>query len=239
MAFAASNLRSVQASVTRRHSSLIQRSLNPKAPRTTQCTCSVHSGSCAKHGRRQDKVVARAAADVEQATVSATPSIKEILAANEKFQRTFNCDLPAPPSRKLAIVTCMDARIHPEAFMGFDIGDAHVIRNAGGRVSIDALRSLVISQRMLGTQEVLVIHHTGCGMVGLQDSAVYEKVGTEVGAEGKDVIDGFDFMGLGQDAEENVRKDVQVIKDCKAISDDIPVFGFIYNVETGHLDSVN
>ena len=84
--------------------------------------------------------------------------------ANEDFQDDFTAgDLPAPPSRKLAVVTCMDARLHPENFMGFGFGDAHMIRNAGGRVSDDALRSLVISQRMLGTEEVVVIHHTQCG----------------------------------------------------------------------------
>ena len=165
MAFTASSVRTLQASVTRRHASVANRCLSGSASRTgLQCTCSASNGVCAKHGKRNQSIVPKASANVNAVSTSTTtPTVEEILAANEKFLRTFNCDLPAPPARKIAIVTCMDARIHPEAFMGFDIGDAHVIRNAGGRVSIDALRSLVISQRMLGTREVLVIHHTQCG----------------------------------------------------------------------------
>lgn len=97
-------------------------------------------------------------------TGATTRNVQEFKEANEEFQDEFESGhLPAPPARKLAVVTCMDARLHPEAFMGFGFGDAHMIRNAGGRVSEDALRSLVISQRMLGTEEVVVIHHTQCG----------------------------------------------------------------------------
>ena len=93
-----------------------------------------------------------------------TPNVAEFKAANEDFQADFSAGhLSAPPARKMAVVTCMDARLHPEAFMGFNFGDCHMIRNAGGRVSDDALRSLVISQRFLGTEEVVVIHHTECG----------------------------------------------------------------------------
>lgn len=165
MAFTASSVRTLQASVTRRHASMTNRCLSGRSSRAgSQCTCSAHNGVCAKHAGRKQSIVPKASANVNAAsTATTTPTIEEILAANAKFLKTFNCDLPAPPARKVAIVTCMDARIHPEAFMGFDIGDAHVIRNAGGRISIDALRSLVISQRMLGTKEVLVIHHTQCG----------------------------------------------------------------------------
>lgn len=191
---------------------------------------------CAKHAGRKQSIVPKASANVNAvSTATSTPTIEEILAANAKFLKTFNCDLPAPPARKVAIVTCMDARIHPEAFMGFDIGDAHVIRNAGGRISIDALRSLVISQRMLGTREVLVIHHTQCGMATLQNDAVYKKVEEEIGQAAKDIIDGFDFMPLIGDLEDCVRKDVQIVKDCAAVPDEIPVFGFIYDVESGKL----
>lgn len=97
-------------------------------------------------------------------TGATTRNVQDFKEANEEFQDEFESGhLPAPPARKLAVVTCMDARLHPEAFMGFGFGDAHMIRNAGGRVSEDALRSLVISQRMLGTEEVVVIHHTECG----------------------------------------------------------------------------
>ena len=93
-----------------------------------------------------------------------TRNMVDFSKANGNFQGEFHSgDLPAPPARKIAIVTCMDARMHPEAFLGLSFGDAHVIRNAGGRISQDALRSLVVSQRMLGTEEVVVIHHTQCG----------------------------------------------------------------------------
>ena len=101
-------------------------------------------------------------------TGATTRNVQDFKEANEDFQDEFESGhLPAPPARKLAVVTCMDARLHPEAFMGFGFGDAHMIRNAGGRVSDDALRSLVISQRMLGTEEVVVIHHTECGKANM------------------------------------------------------------------------
>ena len=93
-----------------------------------------------------------------------TRNMVDFSMSNKDFQYDFHSgDLPAPPARKIAIVTCMDARMHPEKFLGLRFGDAHVIRNAGGRISEDALRSLVVSQRMLGTEEVVVIHHTQCG----------------------------------------------------------------------------
>src|SRR5215207_3908478 len=90
----------------------------------------------------------------------------EFLTANTTYAEAFDRgDLPMPPARHVAIVTCMDARLHPEKFLGLEVGDAHVIRNAGGRVSEDALRSLVISEQLLGTTEIVVIHHTDCGML--------------------------------------------------------------------------
>jgi len=93
-----------------------------------------------------------------------TRNVVDFSISNKTFQSAFHSgELPAPPARKIAIVTCMDARMHPEQFLGLRFGDAHVIRNAGGRISDDALRSLVVSQRMLGTEEVVVIHHTQCG----------------------------------------------------------------------------
>ena len=95
-----------------------------------------------------------------------TRNVVDFSISNKNFQSGFHSGtLPAPPARKIAIVTCMDARMHPEKFLGLRFGDAHVIRNAGGRISDDALRSLVVSQRMLGTEEVVVIHHTQCGKV--------------------------------------------------------------------------
>src|SRR5579872_3386113 len=91
--------------------------------------------------------------------------VPDLLAANARYAAAFTKgDLPTPPGRKVAVLTCMDARLDPAKFLGLEEGDAHVIRNAGGRASADALRSLIISQQLLGTQEVVVIHHTECGM---------------------------------------------------------------------------
>ena len=102
-------------------------------------------------------------------SVVPTRNVADFTRFNETFRSLYNPgNLQAPPARKVAVVTCMDARLHPEAFLGLKLGDAHMIRNAGGRVSEDAIRSLVISQRMLGTEEVLVIHHTDCGMFDMQ-----------------------------------------------------------------------
>src|SRR6476659_10400260 len=95
-----------------------------------------------------------------------------------------------PPARGVAIVACMDARLHPETFLGLDIGDAHVIRNAGGRASDDALRSLIISNRLLGTNEYLVIHHTDCGMLTFSNEELRQRLAEETGADASE----FDFM---------------------------------------------
>src|ERR687885_1546537 len=108
----------------------------------------------------------------------------EVLQANQEFAESFDRgDLPMPPARKLAVVTCMDARLHPEKFLGLNIGDAHVIRNAGGRVSDDALRSLIISSHLLGTNEYIVIHHTDCGMLTFTNDDLRGKLAQETGED--------------------------------------------------------
>ena len=129
----------------------------------------------------------------------------EFLAANEAYADSFDQgNLPMPPGRRVAILTCMDARLHPEKFLGLDVGDAHIIRNAGGRASHDALRSLVISQRLLGTNEIVVIHHTDCGMVTFQNSDLVAKIQADLGADAS----GWDFLPFS-DLETSVRDDVQ------------------------------
>ena len=106
--------------------------------------------------------------------MSVTP---ELLNANQTFAENFDKgDLPMPPARQVAVLTCMDARLHPEKFLGLDIGDAHVIRNAGGRASEDAIRSLIISSHLLGTKEYVVIHHTDCGMVSFTNDDLHTKL---------------------------------------------------------------
>ena len=130
-----------------------------------------------------------------------------MLAANRDFQQSFTAgDKPMPPARRVAIVTCMDARIHPEQALGLEIGDAHMIRNAGGRVSDDALRSLIISSRLLGTNEFAVIHHTDCGMVTFTNDDLRAKLRDETGADASQI----DFLPF-PDLEQSVRDDVSAI----------------------------
>jgi carbonic anhydrase len=138
-----------------------------------------------------------------------------------------------PPARKVAIVTCMDARIHPETALGLEIGDAHMIRNAGGRVSDDALRSLVISSRLLGTNEFAVIHHTDCGMLTFTNDDLRSKLKDETGADASHI----DFLPF-PDLEQSVRDDVAAILSSPFIDDSVRVSGHIYDVHTGAITQV-
>jgi carbonic anhydrase len=158
----------------------------------------------------------------------------EFLAANQSYANSFDQgNLPMPPSRRVAILTCMDARLHPEKFLGLEVGDAHIIRNAGGRASHDALRSLVISQRLLGTNEIVVIHHTDCGMTTFQNADLAAKIQADLGADAS----GWDFLPFS-DLEASVRDDVQTLRDSPLIPRDIPISGAIYDVRSGRLQEV-
>jgi carbonic anhydrase len=160
-------------------------------------------------------------------------AIDELLQANAGYAKTFNRgDLATPPRRKLAIVTCMDARILPSRAFGLEEGDAHVIRNAGGRTK-DALRSLVISQRLLGTNEIAVIHHTECGMLSFTNRDLYAKVKQDLGADASAI----DFLPFS-DLEESVRQDVSLLLSSPLISPDVTIRGFIYDVHSGSLKEV-
>ncbi len=155
--------------------------------------------------------------------------IDELLNNNERYAKEFvQGDLPMPPARKLAVVTCMDARLHPSQFLGLDLGDAHVIRNAGGRVSDDAIRSLVISQRLLGTTEVAVIHHTDCGMLTFSNEMLAAKIQADLGVD----VAGQDFLPFS-DLAESVREDVQTLRNSPLITKDTPIYGGIYDVKSG------
>jgi carbonic anhydrase len=159
--------------------------------------------------------------------------IDELVEANTQYARRFEKgNLPMPPRRKVAIVTCMDARILPSRVLGLEEGDAHVIRNAGGRAQ-DALRSLVISQRLLGTREVAVIHHTDCGMLTFKNDDLRAQVKRELGADAS----GIDFLPFS-DVEKSVRDDVGALRDSSFIPKDVPVRGFVYDVRTGRLTEV-
>jgi carbonic anhydrase len=162
------------------------------------------------------------------------PVLDELLDANKRFGAGFaKGDLPMPPARQVAVLACMDARLHPAKFLGLEVGDAHVIRNAGGRASDDAIRSLIISSRLLGTKEFLVIHHTDCGMLTFTNEDLQGKLQTETGANAS----GIDFLPFAN-LEQSVRDDVARIKGSPFISGDIPVSGFIYDVRTGLLQEV-
>ena len=157
--------------------------------------------------------------------------VPELLKANESYASRFDKgDLPLPPARHLAVVACMDARLDPARVLGLEEGDAHVIRNAGGR-SADAVRSLVISQQLLGTREVVVIHHTDCGMLTFSDEQLRTKLKEELGRQ-TDI----EFLAFG-DLEQSVRDDVAAIRDSPLLTQE-SVRGFVYEVETGRLREV-
>jgi carbonic anhydrase len=161
--------------------------------------------------------------------------IDELVAANQHFADSAGAlaEKPAmPPSRHVAIVTCMDARIVPARIFGLQEGDAHVIRNAGGSAR-EALRSLVISERLLGTTEVAVIKHTDCGMLTFENDDLHAKVKEDLGADSSDI----DFLPFA-DLEQAVREDVAFLKDSPLIPDDIEIRGFIYDVTSRRLSEV-
>jgi carbonic anhydrase len=160
--------------------------------------------------------------------------LSELLSANEAYAAGFTQgDLPIPPGRRLAVLTCMDARLDPAKFLGLAEGDAHVIRNAGGRASGDALRSLAISNRLLGTQEYVVIHHTDCGMMTFTNDQLRDRLRQELGADAGDV----DFLTFA-DLDDSVREDVAAIRSSPLLPQDITVTGFVYDVRTGRLRQV-
>lgn len=156
------------------------------------------------------------------------------MVANEQYRQTFNQGaLPMPPGRKVAVLTCMDARLHPEKFLGLEVGDAHVIRNAGGRASDDAVRSLVISEQLLGTQEIVVIHHADCGMLAFSNEDLKEKIRADLGVD----VGEQDFLPFG-DLEASVRDDVTTLRRSPLIPSDIPIAGAVYDVISGKLTEV-
>jgi carbonic anhydrase len=160
-------------------------------------------------------------------------TIDELVQANAAYASTFDRgDLPLPPARHIAILTCMDARILPSRALGLEEGDAHVIRNAGGRAR-DALRSLIISQRLLGTREVAVIHHTDCGMLTFSNRDLREKVREDLGSDTGE----FDFLPF-EDLEDSVREDVEFLQATQLLNPDTLIRGFVYDVRSGRLKEV-
>ena len=162
--------------------------------------------------------------------------IEEVLKANEGYAQNFTLGhLPMPPARKLAVVACMDARLTVEQVLGLKTGEAHIIRNAGGIVTEDALRSLLISHHLLGTQEFMVINHTDCGMLTFKDEELRAKLQQMMGTATVEPVHFHAFSDL----EENVRQQIQKVKSHPWIPKHIPVRGFIYDVKTGGLNEVS
>ncbi|MBV8807594.1 MAG: carbonic anhydrase [Acidobacteriaceae bacterium] len=179
--------------------------------------------------------------------------LEEVLNANKSYVETFGekARLAMPPARQFAILTCMDARLDPAKFAGLSEGDAHVIRNAGGRASEDAIRSLVISYKLLGTNEWFVIHHTDCGMLTFTNDIMrdllsksletariedgrWEDVGTGGGSTAGDYIEWLTIRDLKQ----SVLVDVTRIRTHPLVPNTIPIYGYIYNVASGELVEV-
>jgi carbonic anhydrase len=155
-------------------------------------------------------------------------AIEALLQNNRNYAATFAAaGLAAAPSRRVAVVTCMDARMLPSRFLGLAEGDAHVIRNAGGSAR-EALRSLVVSQQLLGTREVAVVKHTDCGMLALPNSDLHDKLRQELGADARE-LDFLPFSSL----EQAIRDDVAFLRSSPLIAPDVRVRGFVYDVDSG------
>ncbi len=159
--------------------------------------------------------------------------LKNAEAYREAFAGTDKGALPMPPGKQVAIVACMDARLVPTKVLGLEEGDAHVIRNAGGRASDDAIRSLAISQRLLGTREVIVVHHTDCGMLTFSNEQIRAQIARELGSDASAI----DFLPFS-DVDQSVRDDLATIRSSALIPDEIPVRGFVYEVTSGRLREV-
>ena len=157
----------------------------------------------------------------------------ELLKNNEAYAASFDKgDLPMPPGKRLAVLACMDARLNIYGMLGLSEGEAHVIRNAGGVVTDDAIRSLTISQRLLGTREIVLVHHTDCGMLTFKDDELKAQIETETG-----IKPGFALEAFG-DLERDVRQSIARIKASPFIPHKESVRGFIYEVESGRLREV-
>jgi carbonic anhydrase len=157
----------------------------------------------------------------------------ELVKNNERYASSFDKgSTPLPPARGVAVVACMDARLHVSAILGLEIGDAHIIRNAGGVVTDDAIRSLVISQRLLGTKEIILIHHSDCGMVTFTDDAVKAQIKEDTGIRPPFSLEAF------PDADDDVRQSIARIKTSPFIPHRDSVRGFVYDVTTGRLNEI-
>ena len=156
----------------------------------------------------------------------------ELLANNQRYADGFTGPLPMPPAKGVAIVACMDARLNLYALLGLEEGQAHVIRNAGGVITDDGIRSLAISQRLLGTREIILIHHTDCGMLTFTDDAFKASIQAETGIKPSWSAEAFD------DLDTDVRQSIARIKASPFVPHQDSVRGFVFDVATGKLNEV-
>ena len=159
---------------------------------------------------------------------------ENFLKANQAYVELHgDLHLSIKPKTKVAIVTCMDSRLHVAPALGLALGDAHILRNAGGRVTDDMIRSLVISQQQMGTREIVVLHHTDCGAQTFNNEDFQEHLKCELGVD----VSGQDFLPF-QDVEESVRDDMKLLRECPLIPDDVIISGAVYDVDTGRMIEV-
>ncbi|KAI0817360.1 carbonate dehydratase [Xylaria sp. FL0064] len=162
---------------------------------------------------------------------------KNLVVKNAEYAHTFDKgDLALPPAKKYLILTCMDARIDPAAAFGIELGDAHVIRNAGASAK-DARRSIVISEQLLGTREIILVKHTGCGMLTFTNEDAHELVKKNLGPTAAAELGPLDFLPFA-DLEDAVKEDVEYLKRSATVPDDVRISGWIYEVETGKVRQV-
>ena len=159
---------------------------------------------------------------------------ENFLKANQAYVELHgDLHLSIKPKTKVAIVTCMDSRLHVAPALGLALGDAHILRNAGGRVTNDMIRSLVISQQQMGTREIVVLHHTDCGAQTFNNEDFQEHLKCELGVD----VSGQDFLPF-QDIDESVREDMKLLRECPLIPDDVIISGAVYDVDTGSMREV-
>ena len=159
---------------------------------------------------------------------------ENFLKANQAYVELHgDLHLSIKPKTKVAIVTCMDSRLHVAPALGLALGDAHILRNAGGRVTEDMIRSLVISQQKMGTREIVVLHHTDCGAQTFNNEDFQEHLKCELGVD----VSGQDFLPF-QDIDESVREDMKLLRECPLIPDDVIISGAVYDVDTGSMREI-
>lgn len=159
---------------------------------------------------------------------------ENFLKANQAYVELHgDLHLSIKPKTKVSIVTCMDSRLHVAPALGLALGDAHILRNAGGRVTEDMIRSLVISQQQMGTREIVVLHHTDCGAQTFNNEDFQEHLKCELGVD----VSGQNFLPF-QDIDESVREDMKLLRECPLIPDDVIISGAVYDVDTGSMREI-